>query len=426
MATIIAPSTAPYKGIRASRTSPVLVATDGRDQSDGALVAGFVMAGAPDALRVLTVVQPLPVVTPEAQLPVSADVIAARRADARRAALHQVERLLGDVAVDALVEVTEGDPARAIAAAAREANAGLIICGLGRHRVVDRVFGEETALRLIRVSSVPILAVAPAFTHAPSRIVVGVDFSETSLRAARLALELAAECATVYLVHVGPRDSAVSALNGWGPSYHQDAGDALVRMSEQLRVPRGFTAQRVLLQGDPATELMAFAASVNADLIATGSHGHGFMARLLIGSVATKLVRCSTHSVLVVPHRAAMTKSRIVVSEPVTVSVPRVEWAAALKDFTARNMVRTTTLEVDDPEYGAQAQEHDYPFLGASYDKYDECVELMLGDLSSIGRHLTRCIADADSVDIMSDEQGRDIALRIAHGAGQTLLTFTK
>jgi hypothetical protein len=171
---------------------------------------------------------------------------------------------------------------------------------------------------------------------------------------------------------------------------------------------------------------MAFAASVNADLIATGSHGHGFMARLLIGSVATKLVRCSTHSVLVVPHRAAMTKSRIVVSEPVTKSVPRVEWTSTLKDFTAKNMVRTTTLEVDDPEYGAQAQEHDYPFLGASYDKYDECVELMLGDLSSIGRHLTRCIADADGIDIMSDEQGRDIALRIAHGAGQTLLTFTK
>jgi hypothetical protein len=74
-----------------------------------------------------------------------------------------------------------------------------------------------------------------------------------------------------------------------------------------------------------------------------------------------------------------MTKSRIVASEPITVSVPRAEWAATLKDFTAKNMVRTTTLEVDDPEYGAQAQEHDYPFLGASYDKYDECVELMLG-----------------------------------------------
>src|SRR4051812_38261537 len=143
MATIIAPSTTPYKGIRASRTSPVLVATDGREQSDGALVAGFVMAGAPDALRVLTVVQPLPIVTPEAQLPVSADVIAARRADARRAALHQIERVLGDGAAEASVEVQEGDPARAIAAAAREANAGLIICGLGRHRVVDRVFGEE-------------------------------------------------------------------------------------------------------------------------------------------------------------------------------------------------------------------------------------------------------------------------------------------
>jgi len=49
-----------------------------------------------------------------------------------------------------------------------------------------------------------------------------------------------------------------------------------------------------------------------------------------------------------------------------------------------------------------------------------------LGDLASIGRHLTRSICGVDSIDILRDEQGRDIALRIAHGAGQTLLTFAR
>jgi nucleotide-binding universal stress UspA family protein len=58
--------------------------------------------------------------------------------------------------------------------------------------------------------------------------------------------------------------------------------------------------QPIMLQGDPATELLRFGVNVHADLIATGSHGHGFVARLLVGSVATRIVRASTCSVLTV------------------------------------------------------------------------------------------------------------------------------
>jgi hypothetical protein len=66
--------------------------------------------------------------------------------------------------------------------------------------------------------------------------------------------------------------------------------------------------QVVVRHGDPATELLAFANSVGADLIATGSHGHGFVARMLVGSVATKIIRYSTCSVLAVPAPAAMVR----------------------------------------------------------------------------------------------------------------------
>src|SRR6185312_10782818 len=99
---------------------------------------------------------------------------------------------------------------------------------------------------------------------------------------------------------------------GWGTTYKQDAGDALQKTREQLHIPAGMIVQKVLLQGDPATELLAFATSVNADLIATGSHGHGFVARMLIGSVTTRIVRCSTCSVLTVPHAAVMTRARTI------------------------------------------------------------------------------------------------------------------
>ncbi len=423
MGTLTMETVRPELGVRAAKSSPVIVATDGREQSDTALVAGGLLAAPNDGLRVITVVKPMPIVSPEAQLPVSPDVEASRRAEAKRTVKEQLARVW-QAPLAAEIEIYDGDPATMIANVAHECGASIIVSGLGRHRVMDRLFGDETALRLIRVAAVPVLAVGAEFTAAPRRIVVAIDFSETSLRAARLALELAAPAATIYLTHVAPRDATLYDWNGWGSNYKQDAGEALQRMREQLRVPKDMTVQRVLLQGDPATELLAFAASVNADLVATGSHGHGFVARMLIGSVTTRILRCSTCSVLTVPHAAAMTRVRTTVEPPVIRTLDRPEWTMQLDDFTRRNVGRRGVLEVDDPELGAQAQEHDYPFLGATYDRHDGRVELMLGELGDVQCHLTRSIGSVSGIDVLTNERGRDLALRIGHGTGQTLLTF--
>jgi len=422
MKTLELPSALPERGVRATRTAPIIVATDGRDQSDAALVIGGLLAEAPEALRVVTVVKSMPVVSPEAPIEYSADVEAARRAEAKRTVTEQVHRTWKD---GQDVEVRDGDPAAVVTRIAHETNATMIVCGLGRHRVMDRVFGEETALRLIRMSDVPVLATASGLSAAPRRIVVAVDFSETSQRAARLVLDLAAPGATIYLTHTAPRDSSTADWHDGTSSYKRDAGAALETLHDQLRVPATMRLQRVMLQGEPATELLAFAASVNADLIATGSHGHGFVARLLVGSVTTRIVRCSTCSVLTVPHGTLVTRARTMVGHPTVMAYPRPEWTAALDDFTRRNIGRRGTLEVDDPEIGAQAQEIDYPLLGAAYDEHDARVELMLGDLGDRSRHLTRGIGGVTEIDILRRDDGRDAAIRIGHGQGQTLLTFS-
>jgi len=248
----------------------------------------------------------MPIVSPEVQLPVSTEDQAAREADLRQRIEAQVERVLGDA--KPTIEIDVGDPANTVARAAGDHNTRLIVAGLGRHRILDRLFGDETALRLVRVAPVPVLAVARGFSSAPLRIIVAMDFSETSIRAARMALELASERATIYLAHVASRESSVGSSNG-SAAYTTDAGVALSGVTETLRIPAGMSVQRVMLHGDPATELLAFATSVNADLIATGSHGHGFVARMVIGSVATKLIRCATCSVLTVPYAAAMVRT---------------------------------------------------------------------------------------------------------------------
>jgi nucleotide-binding universal stress UspA family protein len=412
----------PELGVRASRAAPIIIATDGRTQSDAALAVGRLLADDPEAVRLVTVLKPLPVIPQGGQLSIAPDVDAARRADARRKAIVQRDRLWIDP-IDVVLE--EGDPATVIARLAHQSGATMIVAGLGRHRVGDRVFGDETALRLIRMADVPVLAVASGACAAPHRIVVACDFSETSLRAARLAVELAAPGSFIYLAHVAPRDAGVADWQTWGDRYRQDAGAALRKTAAQLRTPDDVTVQRVLLQGDPATELLAFATSVGADLIATGSHGRGFVARMLVGSVTTRIVRCATCSVLSVPHSAVMTRIRTVPEPAAVVALPRLEWMGQIDAFSRRNAGRRTILEVDDPDIGAQAQEFDYALLGAAYDPHDDRVELMLGAAGGAGSRLSRGIGEASSIHVLLGSDGRDAAMRIAHGSGQTLLTFT-
>jgi nucleotide-binding universal stress UspA family protein len=305
------PSIPPELGVRASKAAPIIVATDGLQQSDAALIVGRMLAQDSSAMKVVSVVRPMPVI-PESTMVVSHDLAVSRRADQQRQVISQMTRTLEELEP---LDVLEGDPATTVARLAHQSSATMIVCGLGRHRVADRIFGEETALRLIRVADVPVFAAVEQLNRAPSRIIVACDFSETSLRAARTAIELASTNATLYLVHVGPRGMK-GDWEGWGKSYRAEAADALIAMQEQLRPPADMIIERVLLEGDPATELLAFASGVHGDLIATGSHGHGFIARMLIGSVATRIVRASTCSVLTVPHSAVMTDAGVPFAQP--------------------------------------------------------------------------------------------------------------
>lgn len=421
MSTQVSSDRRPALGIRATRNAPVVIATDGLAQSAGAVAVGYLLARAPEAAWVVSVLRPMPRI-PSSGAALTTDIDRTRRADLLHDAQAQLRRLTGEPIG---VEVDDGDPATTIARVAHTASASLIVCGLGRHNIVDRILGDETALRVVRLADVPVLAVPASADRAPSSIVVACDFSETSLRAARAAVAFAAPSATIYLVHVAPRDHTRYEWDGWGKAYREDSLDALNKMKHQLQPEPKTIIQSIMLQGDVADELLRFANNVHADLIATGSHGHGFVTRLLIGSVATRILRAATCSVLTVPHAAALTNVRTMALPPVGRTVPRDDWSPALTAFTRRNAGRRALLEVDDAEIGAQAQEFDYPLRGAVFDHNDQRITLMFGgDDFGGGHHLTRGIANPTSVDVLTEQGGRDIALRIGHGSGQTLLTF--
>jgi len=96
--------------------------------------------------------------------------------------------------------------------------------------------------------------------------------------------------------------------------------------------------------------------------------------------------------------------------------------ARLLRAFNERNAGRTTRLEEDSLEVGAQVEETERPLRGVAYDPHGRVVTIMLGDLGTPDGHLTRSIGDVVSLDLKLDSQRRDSVLRIAHGTGQTLL----
>ncbi|MEX2283420.1 MAG: DUF5335 family protein [Gemmatimonadota bacterium] len=110
-----------------------------------------------------------------------------------------------------------------------------------------------------------------------------------------------------------------------------------------------------------------------------------------------------------------------------TQQIPRINWAAELQSFTTRNAGRITLLEEFDREIGPVDVERDYPLRGVSYDRRDDRIDIMLGDRSEVGRHLTHTIGDVLFVGLVSDRDGADQGLRILRRDGaETVLGFRR
>lgn len=401
----------------------VLVATDGTAQSDGALRVALARAGEMRAnIEVVTVATPEPVMAPEMPFALWSEANLLRRTAQREAVEEQLQRVTGRPHAHPVV-VLDGNPSFTVARSAIEQHVSLIVVGLGRHNVTDRLFSDETALQLARISRVPVLAVPANAVAIPRHAVVAVDFSELALRAAQAAIEAVSDTGRVELVHVMPYvNEDPFTVEGKEP-YQSWVEEQLAALTGKLVIPAGVTVTSVAIRGRPAPDLLAYAHKVDADLVVAGSHGRGFVARAFLGSVTTKLMRAATCSVLTVPRDPLPS---LAAQREAANALPEGEdlWTERLDAFTHHNIGRRTILEVDDLEIGAQAQEYNYPLIAAMYDRRDRRVEIMLGDQSASGRHLSRSIGGVVGVDVLTDGHGHDVALRLAHGSSQTLLTF--
>lgn len=320
-------------------------------------------------------------------------------------------------------DVVVGDPARVVGASARTAGASLIVAGIGRHHPIDRLLGAETTLAIVRVAPCPVLALSREMHDVPRQVVVATDFSATCAEAVRAVLPLLGAAASLVFVHVWQPSAMESALER-DESYRSQLPARFCRFIASLELPSSITVRQEILEGHIAERVLDLAEAIEADLVVLGRHGRGAVERLLVGSVATRVLRGTTRSVLVVPEVAVAASNGARSAGEVTVeTADHATWASLFADFSQRNAGRSSVLAVTDTAMRASAEERGYRFVETVYDADHTTVEIVLGE--PLGpRHVRRIVDGITSVTLVSTTEGGDKTLHLAQVNGETVLGF--
>jgi len=140
-------------------------------------------------------------------------------------------------------------------------------------------------------------------------IVAAIDFSDASKPVLEAATTLARALGEgLHLVHVVEAEPTYAAY-GFSPdefpAMQEVQKESVDRAEIKLATMAGEIGikgiETAVLQGQPLHTLMEYAKEVDIDLLILGSHGHGFLSSLLLGSVAEGCVRKAKFPALIVP-----------------------------------------------------------------------------------------------------------------------------
>src|SRR5690606_21989880 len=182
---------------------------------------------------------------------------------------------------------------------------------------ISRAWLGSVADSFIRQSTAPILLIRPdarersatAARQAPARhILIPLDGSETAERVIGAAVKLGSPSAARYLLLrvVTP----LSVVADYGPpsavfddptlsDRRREAVEYVSRLAERMSDDGFDVAGAVVIAPSAAAAITEYADAHDADLIAIGTRGLGGPRRMLLGSVADKIVRTSRRPVLV-------------------------------------------------------------------------------------------------------------------------------
>ncbi|HTT62890.1 MAG TPA: universal stress protein [Bryobacteraceae bacterium] len=147
-----------------------------------------------------------------------------------------------------------------------------------------------------------------------AKVLLPVDFSDRANQAVRFAIPVAERFnSEIVLLHVLPPYREFGAIEMAGAMTDILAGrrqDAERRFAEFLREElAGYRVRRLLLDGDPAHEIVDCARREQAGLVVMPTHGYGPFRRMLLGSVTAKVLHDADCPVWTTAHGEAQPTS---------------------------------------------------------------------------------------------------------------------
>jgi len=276
----------------------ILVAIDGSESSRNALLQAFRFAV--DEKCWITVTSVVPPYDGEVEILGIKDIRTALRkpcedalADARK--LAEQERAL----IKTVCE--EGEAHERIVDLADAENCDLIIMGRRGLRPVERMLVGPITARVIGLSQREVLVVPNNTTVGWKTIVLATDGSKYSALAADRAIAFAqsygGELKVLSVVDV-PTELYAEAPQAVDDLVKK-AKEYVARVKQQAEAA-GIKAEAFVGEAEPHEAITKLAREEKADMIILGSHGRTGMRRLLMGSVAEKVIGYATCPVLVV------------------------------------------------------------------------------------------------------------------------------
>jgi nucleotide-binding universal stress UspA family protein len=221
-------------------------------------------------------------------------------------ALTAAREMAKEAGVELETILAVGEPYRGIVEQAEARDADVVVIGLKGPELPEEAMMGSTTARVIGYSPRDILVVGPDARVAFARILLATDGSRYSRRALAKALEVA----RAY----GGALQVVSALDvppGFAAEAPEVTAELLAGLHRQVEEARnraeglGIECQGWVRQGPAHQVITGLARAGRIDLIVMGSHGRTGLKRLLMGSVAERVIGRAPCPVLVVKSGAA-------------------------------------------------------------------------------------------------------------------------
>lgn len=296
----------------------ILVPLDGSEMAEQALAVGSSRARKSGAtLHLVSVHEPIPLVGMPPDFPVvMPDLEEQTRANLAEYLESVAAVARAGLATPVITSVVTGAAAAALCEYVESHSVGLVVMTTHGRGGLSRWWLGSVADRMLRRLDVPVLLLQPRDVAQPTefrRILVALD-GEIEEPVVDAAFALAGQAPPARYVFTRVVEPTIPVLSGFAarpghlpPNWNEvreiEARNYLARLTDQLRAKGLDATSQVLVGRGIAGQVLELADAIGADCIVAGTHGARGMERLMLGSVADKIVRGAKVPVLVAPVR---------------------------------------------------------------------------------------------------------------------------